>query len=166
MLRPYYENGKIKYRFPSGTGLWKKYVIPHSRLAYFISKSAKRLLARLAEREIIRTVEFEISRKCLDLEPFRESVLTTSELMDKIKRRCGKIPLIAFSVDGTEPYFTQFELIFKNKGIGFLKDIPSIMHNVREQGIELSLKNNHWNENGHKIIGEYLAQRIRSYMRQ
>lgn len=166
ILRPYYENGKIQYHFPNGTSLWKKYIIPYSRLAYFISKSVKRILARLAEREIIQTIEFEISRRQLDLEPFRESVLVTSELMDKLKKRCGEIPLIAFSVDDAEPYFSQFGLIFKNKDIEFIKDIPNIMHNVEEQGIELSLKNNHWNENCHKIIGEYLAQHIRSYMRE
>jgi lysophospholipase L1-like esterase len=164
MLRPYFENGRIQYRFPRGPVLLKKYVIPHSRLAYCISKVVNRSLAALAKKGIIKTIENEITERGIELGQFKQSVLVTSELVDKLKKRCDKISLLAFSVDDTEPYFSQFRLMFKNKGIEFIEGIPKIIYEANMQGNKLLLKSGHWNKDGHEIIGEYLAEYIKRHI--
>jgi len=164
MLRPYYENGSIQYCLPRGPFLLKKYVIPHSRVAYCISKVVNRFLAVLAKKGIIKTIESEIAERSAELEQFKQSVLITSELVDKLKKRCDKVRLIVFSVGDTEPYLRQFRLIFKNKGIKFIEEIPKIIYDAKAQGNKLLLKSDHWDEDGHKIIGEYLTEYIKSHI--
>lgn len=162
-LRPYYENGSIQYHYPGAPVLLKKYIIPYSRVVYIMSKVMNRFLALLAQKMIINSIEFEIVKNNIELEQFRQSTIITSELIDRLKKRCNKVPFVVFPIDYIEPYFNQFRMIFKNKSIEFIEGIPKITYDAKTQDNKLLLKNGHWNENGNKIIGEYLAEYIKRH---
>ena len=159
-MRPYYENGKINYRFPRGPAFLRKYVIPHSRLAYLAALRIDRKLARLAYKGRLKTVEDDIEAKGLDFNEFKQSVGTTSELMKMIKSRCGKTPIIAFPVFDDEPYFSRFKAIFKDIDIDFLSDMPKIVWSSEEK--EKIRNNDHWTKKGQAACGEYLTGYIKA----
>ena len=164
MVKPYYENGRIEYRYPRGPILLRRYLTFYSRLVYLILERIDMFLAELAKRRIIQTVEFKIEGGA-DLEQFRQSVLVTSELLEKIKSRCGRDLLIAFLVNDIEPYFSRFKLMFKKFGIEFVEEIPRVIRNAEMQGNKLRLPDGgHWNKDGNRICGEYLAKYIKSHI--
>jgi hypothetical protein len=158
-MRPYYEKGKINYRFPRGNGFLRQYLIPHSRLAYLIALRIDRMLANLAKKGRVKTVENDIEYKGLDFNEFKRSVDTTLELMIMIKKRCDKVPVIAFPVFDDEPYFSQFKAIFKKSNIDFLSAIPRLAWDSEEPQ---KVRNyDHWTEKGHSVCGAYISNYIK-----
>jgi hypothetical protein len=159
-VRPYYENGKIKYHFPRGSVFLRQYIIPYSRLAYLIAVRIDKKLAALARKGRLKTVENYIETKGLDFNEFKQSADTTLELMRMIKERCGNTRIIAFSAFNNEPYFNQFKLIFNYLNIDFLVDIPKLAWDAEGRGRVKG--NDHWGKNGNAACGAYLAEYIKT----
>lgn len=159
-VRPYYEGGKIKYRFPRGPVFLRQYLIPYSRLAYFFAVKIDRKLADLAGKGRLKTIENYIETGDTELKEFKRSADTTEELIGVIRKRCGKTPIIAFSTFDDEPYSGRFKLIFRRLDIDFLTDIPKLAWDAERRG---KVRNNdHWSEKGHAACGTYLAEYIRT----
>jgi hypothetical protein len=158
-VRPYYEKGRIKYRFPRGP-FFRGYIIPYSRLAYFISYRFDRILVKLNNKGYLKTIEKYIKAEGEDFREFKQSVDITSELMGMIKKRCGGIPLIAFPVFDNKPYFRQFKNIFHHYNINFLEEIPKLAWAA--EGKNWKRNNEHWTKKGHTVCGEYLTDYIKT----
>jgi len=156
-IRPYYEKGTIVYRFPRGP--FFREFITYSRLAYFLIRRYDIILARLNNIGYLNTVEKYIGAEGLNFIEFKRSVDTTSELIGMIKKRCGKIPIVAFSVFEDEPYFSQFKDIFRKHNINFLENIPELAW-AREDR-KWRKNNEHWTKKGHAACGEYLTEYIK-----
>ncbi|MEW6008740.1 MAG: SGNH/GDSL hydrolase family protein [Candidatus Omnitrophota bacterium] len=158
-VRPYYENGQIKYRFPRGP-FFRGYIIPYSRLAYFISYHFDRILVELNNKGYLRTIEEYVQSEGDRLEGFKRSVDTTAELMGMIKKRCGRASLIAFPVFDDEPYFSHFKNIFRHYNINFLEEIPRLAWAA--EGRKWERNDDHWTEKGQKVCGQYLTDYIKT----
>lgn len=160
-VRPYYDNGQINYKFSRGPDFLREHLLLYSRLIYFATVKIDKVMAALAKKGYIKTVEADISSKGLDFEPFRRSVNITSELIGKIKKRCLGVPIIAFSVFNDEPYFTQFKEIAKDKNIDFLEEVPELAWNAETQGKRKEIRNSdHWGRAGHVACGKYIADGV------
>ena len=106
----------------------------------------------------LKTVETSIEKEGLNYKPFKDSVRITTELFLKIKNRSGDIPVLAFHADTVEPYFSQFNKIFKNIGISYTDATPAEIIRAQKSGKTVTINDGrHWNEEGQKIAGEMLS---------
>ncbi len=159
-IRPYWIGNKIVYRFPRPLDHLRVF-LSQSRLFYALFVQADRFTARLAQKGfLVRSVEQDIQDPRRVPHPdFLESVKITNELIKKIKSTAGDIPVIAFSVNATEPYKQKFKEIFIEHDIEFLTDVPEAIQRVEATGVNARIADRtHWNAIGHKICGETLTQ--------
>lgn len=161
MIRPYLINGAIQLRYPRDFGNFRK-ICCHSRFLSLLSNYIESLCSILAKKGLLHTIENDIEEKGLALKEFRRSVDITNEIILKIKNRTASIPLIAFAVDDREPYLEQFKIIFKQNNIDFFTSIPRAIKQKEQQGINLRLKDGHWNGLGQRICAQLLAKKLKS----
>jgi len=162
--RPYYEKGKINYRFPRGPVFLRKTILPYSRLVGRLLFRSEAKLSDLAKEGRLKTVEARIEEEGLDFALFRRSVGVTSGLIRKIQKRCGSIPIVAFTTFDDEPYFSQFKKIFKGRGIDFLEQIPRLTWEAEiHVGKEKERNYLHWGKKGNIACGKHLADYIRKH---
>ncbi len=161
LTRPYYKDGKIKF-LPAKRLFCLRYLQPHIRLINFV---LVRIDALYTIPDFIK-IWNDIEKRDLESKQFQESVAITSELINKIKSRCGMIPLISFIVTDKEPYFTQFKAIFKNADIDFIEKIPQLIRGFEiKNGVDYKAKDKvHWDEKGNRICAEYLTAYLKKYI--
>lgn len=156
-VRPFLIDGRIEYRYPAFLGGTRLFLCAHSRAINIIVTRVERLAAVLAARGLLRTVEMDIKRQRMGFDPFVAAVRTTEVLVERFKRRAGRVPIIAFTVDAQQPYLEAFEQIFARSGIQLVEDVERVLSQAEEKGEPVRLDGEHWNEAGHRIAGEALA---------
>ena len=160
MTRPYFVDGKIVYHFPKFLGNLRMFLY-HSRLINFLGYSFDRFLAELCKKKFLHSVDQDITEKGMNFKNFRKAVEVTDTLIKKIKKRSGRVPIVAFPVDDYRNYFEQFRRIFKENGIDFIEEVPKIIRKKNTEGVEVYLKKQlHWNEAGHRICGDVLSKKL------
>jgi lysophospholipase L1-like esterase len=127
MVRPYWIDGHIQYKFPRSFGGTRVFLSTYSRLGYRFFENFELITYSLAARGLLQTVENEIGAKSLNVPAFQKSIQVTALLIKKMQDRIGKTPLIAFPVDTYEPYFSQFKRLFQENNIAFAAQIPEII---------------------------------------
>jgi len=158
MPRPYLINGRIEYRSPRFMGNCGLLLSSNSRLFYDLLALTYRFCFILAKEGILHSVERDVEEKGMSFGNFNKAVLVTDELIVKIKSRTGKIPIVAFAVDATQPYLKQFRLILEKNNIEFIENVPNIIEQERTKKSYLKLKDStHWNKKGQQICGEILT---------
>ncbi|MBU2540512.1 MAG: SGNH/GDSL hydrolase family protein [Candidatus Omnitrophica bacterium] len=163
MMRPYLREGKIEYRFPRSLGNIRVFLCLHSNLFYLSFNRIDRILAILAKKGLLHSVEEDISKKELDFVPFKRAVFTTNSIIAKMKQRVGNTPIVAFSVDNRQPYFKHFRRIFKKNNIEFIEAVPKLIGESEEKGLGLRLEEpspfaGHFNGLGNRICAETLIK--------
>lgn len=161
MVRPYYENGHTRYRYPRAYGRFRLVSATYSRLFYRLLVQIEIFSYHLAKRGIIKTVEKDIREKGMEYPPYRRAVAVTDAIIRMIQERIGTTPLVAFSVDGGLS-LKQFERIFRERQIDFVKEIPQAIAKEEAKGAKLRLEDgSHWNEAGHQLAGNTLADSLK-----
>lgn len=160
MVRPYLIDGHVELRYPRDFAKFSK-ALCRSRFLFVLSNRIEILCSILAKNGLLHTIENEIGKKGLALEDFRAAISITDEIIVRMKKRTGKARLIAFSVDDTEPYFQQFKNIFKQNNIEFFTDVPGLIRKKEKQGINLRIRDGHWNEAGQRICAEALTKSLK-----
>jgi len=92
---------------------------------------------------------------------YKASKKKTEILLQKIKKELGDRRLIIFSADYYEPQQGDIEEICKNQGIEFIRFPKERMDREKGKNETYSIDGYHWNELGHKIIGEELISRLK-----
>jgi len=157
LVRPYFINEKIEYRFPRYP--WKLRM--YSRVIYSLGYSLDRLLADLSHRGFLHTVEDDIETKGIEFDNFKKSVTVTNTLIKKIKEKAGQVPIVAFTVNDYKNYLEQFRRIFQENNIEFIEEVPEKINSEKIKGVKVYLeKQTHWNEAGDRICGEFLSERL------
>lgn len=151
LRRPYFINGKIEYRYPRFLGI----LGIHSRLFYRLSLEVERSLMLVCSK-LPQNPERE---KTL----LEESKQITEQIARMMKERAGPVPVVAFLSSGSGVYPDDFREIFKNSGIDFIDGVPEAVREAeRVRGRDLSLgpKIGHWNEEGSRVVGEFLLAEL------
>ncbi len=160
LIRPYWVHGRIEYRFPRRAGGVRVFLASHSRLCSVLITRLEKARALLAQNGILHSVEGPMARG-MEYPDFARSVSVTEELIGKIKRRAGATHVIAFPVDLHPPCFEQFSRIFGREKIPFIDEVPLRIREEERRGTVLKLPDGaHYNEAGHRICGEVLAEAI------
>jgi lysophospholipase L1-like esterase len=152
--RPYLENGRLRYRFPS------RYVdytplMGHSRLAHILALRVARVFAALSMKGWPYSVERSLHPT---FKPLQRSIATTEQIIAMLKTSLGTIPLVAFAADGPDPYWRA---ILERQGVPFYEGVPpAITAEERRLGTSIRPDGAHWDSRGHRVVGELLAQWI------
>lgn len=163
MTRPYLEQGKIVYRFPHNSWLYRN-LLRHSVLVQSTGINFGLALSksRLLPRELLTEQNPQ----------FREALAATREIMHRVKKRANATPVIAFSACSgrggsysqvkTEMYFNE---ISSSSGILYVAGIPDLIERAKQSGriVDGTPSDAHWNGEGHRIAGEALATALRGH---
>lgn len=161
LIRPYFVDGKIEYRFPKFPWKLQMILCSHSRFICLLGYGLDRFYAELCKRGFLHSVDEDISIKGMDFHNFKKAVNVTKVLIKKMKKRSGHVPIVAFTVNDYKNYLQQFRRIFQKNNIEFIEDIPEAMCREESKGIKVYLeKQTHWSEAGHRICGELLSERL------
>ncbi len=163
-IRPYLKGDRIEYLFPSRLGKVRAFLTTHSRLFYSLFNRIDMLCAILSEKGLLYTIEHDIRDRGMELDEVKNAVMVTNDLIAKMKKRVGQTKIVAFN--SYDRYISDnanelFRKIFQNNTIEFVAEIPNIIRLEENRGIRVRISDNaHWNENGHRICGEVLIQKL------
>ena len=149
--RPYYINGQIKYLYPRQDYGWIYGIVQRS---YLLKTIDVRL--NILKYQTIGTIEDRLSA---DHPLVRNSMRTTSEIMDLVKKRAGNTPIVVFMADNFygNVWIDPVSDMFKKHNIPFIKNIPDELQAARAEGITVTgVQNPHWNKIGHAIAGKVI----------
>lgn len=152
MVRPYLIDGRIVYLMPQAHPELRTMIF-RSRVGGFVMNRIKRLLAGGP------TVEQEIRATGTRRPDFQRSIAVTGELLARIHYRAGQIPVVMFSADDAEPFYTAGKQVAVRHGLIFVEEVTRKLRNAEEKGRVIRFEDGeHWNENGHRIIGNALSE--------
>jgi hypothetical protein len=154
MARPYLIDGRIQLVIPRRNPRLTAMVLA-SRLGMFTMGRIDRMLARTASVE--NRIEAEGARH----EGFRRAAAITEEILRRARARAGGARILAFSVDDTEPYYSEFRRIARRNGILFVDEVPDAVRREEKRGVVTRTEDLvHWNEIGHRICGQALSRYV------
>lgn len=129
---------------------------------YLLNNKIELLLAGLATKGWIKTVEKDIEENGMNFSGFKKSVAVTGELMSRIRRRAADTPIVVFSVDALEPYYGQFRRISQYNGMFFIEGVAKLIQTAEANGLNIrTADRHHWNRNGHKMCGDILVEKMK-----
>ncbi|MFA7693126.1 MAG: SGNH/GDSL hydrolase family protein [Candidatus Hydrogenedentes bacterium] len=152
------DNGKIIYKNPG-----------HGSLSAALSWIPSRLLRSLAYRIDNRhglpsrdnTIENLVEEKGRSFPLFEESVQTTERLLRMVKERCGDTPLLVFTVDCIEPYFSAFNAICANLEIAQVEGIAEAINEAAQRDETVFAADQfHWTGTGHGLCAAHLERAL------
>jgi len=157
LRRPYLDSaGKIFYKNPRHLKILPEYLITHSRLFYDFNYQTQILYYYLRSNN---TIEKEIGRIGNSHKDFRHSAELTRRIMQKIKERVPSVKIYAFCADYAQLCYDEFKQIALSEDFAFIDGIPQAVKLSEDSGyVTKSADKAHWNEFGHKIVGEKLAE--------
>lgn len=159
LARPFLEDGEVRYRAPSFLGGLRPGMADTSRLAYELFIGAYRAQDHLRRKGWLPCVECRIIEG-QERETFAASVRTTGALLDRFRARLGRRRFAAFTADLAEPFLAELRRLFHERGIPFLEEPARAVASAEARGARLRLADGHWNEEGHRIIGDSLAEAL------
>jgi hypothetical protein len=157
MPRPYWIDGAIRYVLPK----------PDVGLRYCrICRAVANRLDKLARRVSIKVVEAEVAAdKFADMDLLK-SVETTDQIMELVARRVHPSPVLAFitgtgdSRQGPKLEKVLVEISHRHKIIVFDQVEKEVVAAEETGAIVKADDNYHWNELGHRLVGEALANSL------
>jgi len=160
LKRPYWIDGHVVYLLPKAWAASVRiFAQRHSRFLYFLLSRWDRLMTIFP----VETVEFQIEREGLAHKGFQQAVQVTSDLMGKVRSRVGRIPIVAFSCGGGEPYDSAFKVISSHYDVVFLQDIAEAVGAEHKRGEDvLDADLGHLNGRGHRLVGSLISEHLRA----
>jgi hypothetical protein len=146
MTRPYYEDGRIEWLFPTQYRGWLDKVFQSSYLFRFLN-----IRLNIFASEKAGSIEDEWS---LEHPLYRKSMQTTEELIGLVKSRAGNVPVVSFSVDAED----LFEEISKRASIEFIRGVNAAVSQAKSSGLTVdgTPYDAHWNDVGQAIAGKVI----------
>lgn len=145
--RPYLENGEITYKKPRPLWLLRKY----SRFFdYALWKYDEFIYSIGCQEEENKTINYpDEQKKAYDV---------TKEIFSLIRDKTKETPIVMFEacLDSHE-----FSMLCDDLNITCIYGLRDHLQSKEKEGIRVTNKiNKHWNENGNKLVGEYLAEAL------
>jgi hypothetical protein len=158
MRRPYLdESGHLFYAMPGGYPRifprLRMLVNRHSRFLYFVFSRIDRCRSASGD-----SVEDVIVQKGRDFPLYNQAVRVTAVALEMIRQRVPKdIPVVAFCAGDCD----ELRSLCRKTGIQFIDGVSETLARAEQTGHSVRAADGaHWNETGHKIVGEYLAIKI------
>ncbi len=160
MVRPYWVNGHVERMLPRRFAKVQAVALRYCRICYFVMTRVDMIAAAHAKE----TVENQTQEGGPAYGDFMDAVKVTNELMGMVRRRASHIPIVAFVVGTANRYGRQYENAFKQisarNDINILNVEPAVVA-AEKRGVTVKAEDGaHWNEAGHRIAGESIAQAL------
>jgi lysophospholipase L1-like esterase len=161
MQRPYLTDRGIVYVVPKADDSLRLFALHYCRVCYMILNRLDRLRASSSE-----TVEKNTASDGDSHQIFLKSVRTTDEIMGAVRRRSGRTPIAAFIVGTGPPYGPEYEQalvdISHHHGVILLDGIEAAVLHAENKGVDVRAADGaHWNETGHTIAGNAIAESLK-----
>jgi lysophospholipase L1-like esterase len=156
-MRPFLrQNGKIGYHYPESK--WKLLIDQ----TYVLKDLLRRMgfdLNQVPEEQA--SSQWKIAHETERYRPYHTALSTTEQILKMIQDRVGEeTPFLIFCADNYEPQQSDLLKICKKLEIPMLS-FPTAKMIPNYSKLETYSKDTwHWNEIGHRIMGEELAQSI------
>jgi hypothetical protein len=161
-LRPYWIDGEIIHILPKkNMRNLRLFALRHCRFCYVVTSRLDKLAAART-----KTVETETSIGKPAHSEFLKSVEATDEIMKMVIKRARSIPIFAFVAGTTDSYQgpeyeEALEGICQRRGILLLAQIENALVTEEKNGaVVRAADQEHWNELGHRIVGQALAHSL------
>jgi hypothetical protein len=163
LVRPYWINHRISYILPKKQGRGVRlFALQHCRICYMVLNRLDRLAAKIE-----KTVETETGIGGRAHAAFLRSLAVTDEIIEKVSKVAGRVPIVAFIVGGSSPFGPEYieglREISRRHNIIPLTDIDEAILGAEKKGaIVRAADGSHWNELGHDIAGRAIADSLRT----
>jgi lysophospholipase L1-like esterase len=160
MIRPYLISDHVRYILPArdAAGL-RQFALQYCRICYMTLNRIDRLRAATQE-----SVETQTAPDKAAHAQFVEALQTTDEVMKRVRKRAGSIPIVAFITGDPErtEYWEGLEEISRHHDIVILTDVNAAVKRAEKRGtVVTGFDHTHWNDAGHQIAGEAIAAGLR-----
>lgn len=162
LWRPYLqENGRISYGNP--LGIIERNLIKSKFLKFFRDKWI-RVKYRLDIKKQNVTEE-RIVKEGKKFEAYQRSQQVTRIILEKIKTRIGaSTRLVVMNADSYVEQATDLERICEALDLALVRFPKQLMEEARKKNEVYTLDGFHWNEQGHRIIGENLRRTLTTFI--
>lgn len=154
MTRPYYQDGKIVYKYPHNSWIYRN-LLRHSYLLKLLNIKTDILLA-----DNLGAISDELRSE--DRLFFKQAVDATFQIMRLAKERAKGTRLIAFSACGRSVSLQnkKFSEICNQLGIVYIDGILESLQRAEVSGskVDGTPHDTHWNHVGHAIAGKSILE--------
>ena len=166
-FRPYLEMNQVLLHYPSRFGGLRPLVERHSVFGWYLFSKLDLFAVNLVRAGWLTSVEAEIYRNGADWPPFNRAVLTTEQILRRMKDEIGDIPTFIFVADDVEPNRQAIEAAAIRVGFVVLAGVADQVRKSDTPGFRPYLPDKvHWSERGHALVGKILAEQIRTECRR
>lgn len=158
-IRPYWKDGRVVYLFPRDSLPWvRSFAAAHLRFLNFLLGR----IDKFAGMYLRESLESEIERQGLAHSGLSKAAGITGELIGRARIRTGAVPIVAFNCKAVEPYNAALRAISRKHDILFLEEIAVSLDSAAQRGEDVFHADGaHWNEEGHRVVGEALAEHLK-----
>lgn len=161
-VRPYLIGGEVVHRFPSRSRAFEG-LLTRSRLAHTLMADGLRIGSHLSALGWLTTVDDRIRVEGTAFLEFERSLRTTEQILARMKTRLGAVGLVAFAAD--LPNLQHWRTVCARVDVPLIEEVAvQIVAEETRRKASLRPDGAHWTAEGHRIVGELLAQRLASRM--
>ncbi len=156
--RPYLtDSGDIEYILPKALPWLRNFANHNSQLLSWIF-SAYDVRTIDKQNDVFKT----IGQKDGNIPEYKKAIQTTRRLLEKLENRVSPIPIATFCVDDFRPYVEDYQSLCQELDFIFIPGVVEAIQESKAQGeIVMAADGGHWNERGHKICAEVLAEHLK-----
>jgi lysophospholipase L1-like esterase len=165
-VRPYYQtDGSIVYALPNQGGVMG---LTETIPSWMFDVRIMRIFRGAVVKTYLRlfsgsSIEFKIAEDP-EMPQYRDALAITDALFGRIKVKAGPRPLFGFVADNLAPFRKDLEASLQKNGFILISGIPEQLAEVSKDGQEiLAADHAHWNEEGHKIVGETITRQMKNW---
>lgn len=149
IVRPYLDTkGNLFYKLPKNHATFRAFVNEYSRLLYYL---------------VNRIEETQIKPDHFTAANYRDSFKITAYSIQNIKKLCraNGAKFSSFMVDsGSGVEYRLYQKLMAENAVEIIADVPTLIQETENAGICCKVPDNHWNNRGHRVCGEALADAI------
>ena len=158
--RPYWVDDHVEYLRPIPFPILRDFAENYSRVAFFFLFRLDR--ARLNRRGL----EDDIAEVGASHPGFARSVGITRNLLQRVQRSAGDVPVVAFMVGEEQPQYAAAAALCQETGILFFDGVPRAVDDAAKRGPSVQLVDAHWSEAGHVAAGLSLVPVVREKLQE
>lgn len=162
--RPYMDMaGNVTCRYARYDNLFwtlPTWIAENIRLLKILNTLFNRAVNRLSKNG---PVPEDIAQSAATREAFRRSESVTKIIMEKVKRRAGKVPVYLFCTSEKKPYYDAIRNICQSTGIHFIAGVPrGLSKHERKRPLSTrAADGEHLNDTGNRIVAKRIVQALK-----
>jgi hypothetical protein len=163
--RPYLFGDEVAFRLPGHFERTRAWLARSTRLYEFVASRLARFASPPGERDELL---HDILAHGRSHPGFREALAITDRLFRRLAARVRPARVLVFEACTTAaPFHPAVAELARRHGMDFAAELPGAIDLAQQAGqVLLSSDRVHWNEEGHRIVADVLAEHIRKVVRR